>query len=338
MISNRNSLFRNNCCKNCKEFFERITNSMPLFIKFVLFTTLILYLLNSFMPFISFIFANIPYYTIYYFNLYRLITTSFITTNILSIIFSIYFWYQEAVKLEREIGTVKYMLIFLMNSFCIQLIYTLIMFLFSLFTVQSQSLLKKKITNLGLRNDGLWPILLCDLTLLCLSNPEEPQKFYFLPFSLKAKYYPIFLFIFFIIISGFTFNLEVLCGIGFGFLFHYYLKNKLLLSNNFATKIENSFLCKWMKKKKGFINIGGVRIPDLKNNLENVRNISISERAGIAKGGFKAFKGKGIAIGGEEENKVNDNTNENNDVNIRSTQEINSGENSLNLNSSNPKP
>ena len=337
MESNQNSLLRNNFCRNCKEFFDRITNSMPLFIKFVLFITLILYLINIFIPFISLIFANIPYYTIYYFNLWRLITTSFITTNILSIIFSIYFWYQEAVKLEREIGTVKYMLIFLMNSFCIQLMYTLIMFLFSLI-IRSQTILKLKITNSGVRNEGLWPILLCDLTLLCLSNPEEPQKFYFFPFSLKAKYYPIFLFVFFTVLSGFRIDLEVLCGIGFGFLFHYYLKNKLLLSNNFATKIENSFLFRWMKKKKGFIYIGGVRLPELKNNLENIRNISISERRGIAQGGFKAFKGKGLAVGGEEENKVNENTNETNDVNISSTHEINSGDNSLNLNSSEPKP
>lgn len=331
MESNKNFLLRNNFCRNCKEFFSRITNSMPLFIKLVLFITLFLYLSNLFIPFISFIFSNIPYYTIYYFNLYRLITTSFITTNILSIIFSIYFWYQEAVKLEREIGTVKYMLIFLMNSFCIQLMYTLIMFLFSLI-IRSTKILNLKITNSGVRNDGLWPILLCDLTLLCLSNPEEPQKFYFFPFSLKAKYYPIFLFVFFTIISGFRVDLEVLCGIGFGFLFHYYLKNKLLLSNNYATKIENSFLCKWMKKKKGFIYIGGARMPELKNNLENVRNISISERTGIAKTTFNVFKGKGLAVGGEEENKVDDNTNENNDVNISSTQEINSGDNSLNLN------
>ena len=337
MESNQNSLLRNNFCRNCKEFLDRITSAMPLFIKFVLFITIILYLINIFIPFISLIFANIPYYTIYYFNLWRLITTSFITTNILSIIFSIYFWYQEAVKLEREIGTVKYMLIFLMNTFCIQLMYTLIMFLFSLI-IRSQTLLQLKITNSGVRNEGLWPILLCDLTLLCLSNPEERQKFYFFPFSLKAKYYPIFLFVFFTILNGFRIDLEVLCGIGFGFLFHYYLKNKLLLSNNFATKLENSFLFRWMKKKKGFIYIGGVRLPEIKNNLENMRNVSINERIGIVQSKFKAFKGKGLTVGGEEENKVNENTNEANDVNISSTQEINSGDNSLNLNSSEPKP
>jgi len=100
---------RNNTYPDAQE----IIDSIPLFIKIILCITIILYLLNPFIPFISWIFANIPYYTIIYLNIWRLITTPFITTNILSIIFSIFFWYKEAVKIEKEIGTVKYMLVFL---------------------------------------------------------------------------------------------------------------------------------------------------------------------------------------------------------------------------------
>jgi len=187
---------------NINEKVEKIIESTPLFIKIIFFITIVLYLFNSFAPFISWIFANVPYYTIIYLNIWRLITTPFITTNLLSIIFSIYFWYQEAVKIEKEIGTVKYMLIFLINSFFIQIMYTSISCLLWLI-MRSTSILKLKIRNSGIRNDGLWPILLCDLTLLCLSNPEKLQKFYSFRFSLKAKYYPLVLLAIFTVISGF---------------------------------------------------------------------------------------------------------------------------------------
>ena len=88
--------------------------------------------------------------------------------------------------------------------------------------MRSTLILKLKIRNSGIRNDGLWPILFCDLTLLCLSNPEKLQKFYSFRFPLKAKYYPLVLLAIFTIINEFKIDLEILCGIGYGFLYHYH--------------------------------------------------------------------------------------------------------------------
>ena len=180
MNANQNPLNGNNLCQDCKDFFSRIIESMPLFIKIVIFSTIILYLLNIISPYVAFYLADIPYLTIYYFHIWTLITNSFITTGIISIIFSLIFWYRDAVKLERQIGTVKYMLIFLMNSFCIQIIYCTIMFIIAL-VINNKIVLKLKVTPNGVVNSGLWPILMCDLTLLCLSNPEEPMKVFIFP-------------------------------------------------------------------------------------------------------------------------------------------------------------
>ena len=350
MNSSQNSFNGSNMCKDCQDFINRLLDTMPLFIKFVVSSTIILYLLNFFIPYVALFLADIPYFTIYYCNIWRLITTPFMTTNILSIIFSLFFWFKEAVKLEKEIGTTKYMLIFLMNTLCIQIMYCLIMFLLSLI-IRNTFLLKMKITQRGVVNEGLWPILLCDLTLLCLSNPEEPMKFFIFPCVIKAKYYPLILFLIFTIISGFNIDFEVMCGIGFGFLYHYYLRRRLQISNNFATKIENSFLCRWIKKKKGFINIGGIGIPQLQNNLENIRNVNISGNSDNDRGskrGFTAFQGKGIAVGGDNTDKVtvdystnpnnNTNTTDYNNVSVGSSDDINSHESRLDLNSTSPKP
>ena len=354
---NQNQNYQNgNICKDFKEFLGRIINAMPLFIKIVVFSTIILYILNLFTQYVAFFLADIPYFTIFYIQIWRLFTTAFMTTNILSIIFSLYFWFKDAVKLEKQIGTIKYMLIFLMNSICIQIIYCILMFLLSLI-IQSSFVLKMKITPTGIRNEGLWPILMCDLTLLCLSNPEAPMRFFIFPCVIKAKYYPLVLFLIFTIINGFNFDFEILCGIAYGFLYHYYLKNKLNISNNFALKIENSCLFRWMKNRNGFIHLGGVSIPELQNNLENVRNVNINQNNSNAPRPFRAFRGKGIAVGGGDQNKNNSNNNNNNNtttnnstntstennnnnsnynnnVTISSSDEINSTDSRLDLNSS----
>ena len=371
MNANQNPLNGNNVCQDCKDFFTRLINSMPLFIKIVIFTTIILYLLNIISPYVGLYLADIPYLTIYYFHIWGLITNSFMTTGIISIIFSLIFWYRDAVKLEKQIGTTKYMLIFLMNTFFIQIIYCAMMFIIALI-INNKFVLKLKVTPNGVVNSGLWPILMCDLTLLCLSNPEEPMKVFIFPCIIKAKYYPFILFLLFTLISGFNIDFEVLCAIGFGFLYHFYLKSRLQLSNNLILKVENSFLFRWMKNKRGFINLGGVGIPELVNNLENVRNVNINGNNNNNNNQpkvFHAFRGKGIAVGGGNNNTSNssnsnsastssrsntsddsnnnntrsntDNKNNNTDYNnisVGSSVEImNSSDSRMDLDSSNPK-
>ena len=103
---------------------------------------------------------------------------------------------------------------------------------------------------------------MCDLTLLCLRN----LKVFIFPCVIKAKYYPFILFLLFTVISGFKIDFEDLCAIGFGFLYHFYLKNRFQISNNFTLKFENSFSFRQMKNKRGFIYLGGVGMPELRNN------------------------------------------------------------------------
>ena len=354
MINNPNNSLSGNCCKDCKEFLTGILNSMPFFVKIVVCSTIILYLINFIIPYVAYFLADIPYFTIYSFQIWRIFTTPFITTSLFSVIFSIYFWYEKASRLEKDIGTIKYIIIFFMNSFCIQIMFCILMLLLSLI-IRNKAPLVMKISQGGVRNEGIWPILMCDLTLLCLSNPNEIMQFRFFPCTIKAKYYPIFLFLIFTIISGFQIDFENICGIGFGFLYHYFLRNRLKISNNFAEKIGNSCLCRWMKTKKGFIGSGGINtfaniVIREGNNVRNV-NISnaqdnINKSREKVKQAFQAFKGKGVVVGGGDNNtQNNENKNEVNksdsgeltNVTVSSSDEINSSDSRIDLNNSNPK-
>ena len=354
MINNPNNSLSGNCCKDCKEFLTGILNSMPFFVKIVVCSTIILYLINFIIPYVAYFLADIPYFTIYYFQIWRIFTTPFITTSLFSVIFSIYFWYEKASRLEKDIGTIKYIIIFFMNSFCIQIMFCILMLLLSLI-IRNKAPLVMKISQGRVRNEGIWPILMCDLTLLCLSNPNEIMQFRFFPCTIKAKYYPLFLFLIFTIISGFQIDFENICGIGFGFLYHYFLRNRLKISNNFAEKLGNSCLCRWMKTKKGFIGSGGINtfaniVIREGNNVRNV-NISnaqdnINKSREKVKQAFQAFKGKGVVVGGGDNN-IQNNENKNEvsksdsgeltNVTVSSSDEINSSDSRIDLNNSNPK-
>jgi membrane associated rhomboid family serine protease len=311
---------------DCKSWLNSFIDGLPFFVKWFMFLTLIFFIINLFTPYIAFYLANIPYFTIFHCQIWRLFTTAFITTGLINIIFSLLIFYRYSISIERDIGTIKYMLNFFRNCFFIEIIYCLFVSLISLI-IRNTILLKMKLTLGGVRNDGLWPILMCEITLFCLSNPERDMRFFFFPCVFKAKYYPLVLFGIFTLLSNFNIDFELLSGIAFGFLCHYYLKNKTEFSNQFALKLENSFLCKWMKNKKGFVSISNPGSPEIPANLENITN---SNNNNTSSHSFEAFKGKGVTVGSDE-NITRDNVDYSN-LASRNNEDNNSTDSRLELN------
>ena len=312
-------------CSDCKNWLNSFLDNLPFFIKWFMIITLFFFLLNFFTVYIAFYLANIPYYTIYQCQFWRLITTAFITTGLINLIFSLLIFYRYSINTEKDIGTIKYMLNFFRNCLFIQIIYSLITLLISLI-IRNSILMKMKLTMGGVHNDGLWPILMCEITLFCLSNPERDMRFFIFPCVFKAKYYPLILSGIFTLLSNFNIDFEILSGIAFGFLCHYYLKNKIEFSNQFVLKLENSFLCKWMKNKKGFISISNPGSPEIPTNLEHITNSNNNNE-----NNFKAFKGKGVTVGSNE-NITRENVDYSNLASRNNSDDMNSTDSKLELN------
>ena len=276
---------------------SKIWRSIPLFIKTVMIITVILYILNLFIPYVSLYLSNIPYYTILNIHLWRLISTIFITTEIINIILSLLFWVKYASELELSMGTIKYFLIFLMNSLSIQILYSLLSCLIA-FIINNKQYLLAKINNKNqVNNSGLWPYIICELTLLSLSNPNSPMKIIFFPCQIKAKYYPFILFIIFSIMNSFAIDLEVLSGIIYALFYNFVIKKVIKISNTFVLKIEKSSCFKCISKMDGFISVDtlGNKFVSTVNNINNrIREIAVNQN----NKGFTPFKGEGIAIGG----------------------------------------
>ena len=312
-------------CSDCRNWIGSFIGRLPFFVKWVMFLTLIFYFLNFFTPYIAFYLANIPYFTIFHGQIWRLFTTAFMTTGLLNLIFSLFIFFRYSVRNENDIGTVKYMLNFFRNCFFIQVIYTIIVLIISLI-IRSSILLKMKLGMGGVRNEGLWPMLICEITLFCLANPERDMGFLFLPCTFKAKYYPFIIFIIFTILNNFNIDFEILSALVFGFLCHYVLKNKIEISNTFVIKVENSCFCKWMKNKKGFISITNPGSPEIPVNLENISNSNNNNNDST----FKAFKGKGVTVGSDEN--INRENVDYSNLASRNNEELNSTDSRLDLN------
>ena len=275
----------------------KIFSNIPLFIKCYFIITTVFYILNLKLTFISYYLINVPAFTILRFQIWRLITSVFITTNIFQIILAFFVWVKYASLLETSLGTIKYTLIFLVNSFCIQVLNLIIYPLFSLVIKKFNSENKSK------KNSGLWGIVMCEMTLLCVSNPESPMKLFLIPYTVKAKIYPIILVLMFILVNYLEIDVEVISGIIYGFIYFYYLKTKLQISDSFVQKLETNIGFKWLSNFKGFISV---------THISSGMPISITKASTIDNEQEK-LKGKGVVVAGsvytkkEEENLENDN-------------------------------
>lgn len=276
----------------------KIFSNIPLFIKCYFIITIVFYILNLKLTFISYYLINVPAFTILRFQIWRLITSVFITTNIFQIILAFFVWVKYASLLETSLGTIKYTLIFLVNTFCIQVLNLIIYPFFSLVYKKSfNSEIKSK------KNSGLWGIVMCEMTLLCVSNPESPMKLLLIPYTVKAKIYPIILVLMFILVNYLEIDVEVISGVIYGFIYFFYLKTKLQISDTFVQKLETNNGFKWLSNFKGFISV---------THISSGMPISITKVSSIDNEQEK-LKGKGVVVAGsvyakkEEENLENEN-------------------------------
>ena len=265
---------------NYKEQIGKIWINIPFFIKSYFIITIILYILNLKIKSISFYLINIPFYTVFHFQLWRLITSVFITTNIFHIILAFFIWVKYASLLEISLGTIKYTLVFFINSICIQIIN---IFIFSIFSLLSKNSFNSKTKSKN--NSGLWGIVMCEMTLLCFSNPESPMKLLLIPFTVKAKIYPAILVAIFLTVNFLEIDIEIISGIIYGLIYFYFLKIKLQISDVFIQKLENKAFFKWMCSIKGFISVTHISngLPISITNLEQEK---------------EKLKGKGVVVSG----------------------------------------
>ena len=283
-----------------------LIRDVPFFIRFILITNILLFILNIFIPHISFYLSNISFFIINKYQLWRLITTSFITTNLINMLLGFIVWIKDAISLENSLGTIRYIFVFIFNSIFINLIYVLLSYLFTRnsFEYSRYSFVHK------VNNSGIWPIIICEMTLLCFNNPDSKIKFLFVPSPLRAKYYPFIMIILLILINNFRINFEIISGFIYGVFYYYLLQNKFYISEEMTQKLEKSccFRC--------LIGFHGFMIISKNNSVMNSGDVN------IVGGTFDNNKGLGMSSHGNDNNDYMA-VNEQNNNNVHTLDEIN---------------
>ena len=179
--------------------------------------------------YISYCLANVPYYTIGYFQIWRLVTGNLITTGFFSLLFAIIFWVSDGMIIEKQEGSVKYLIFFLIHTTIIQVIYVLLFFIFKGISTKPNYIY----------SSGLWCYIICEVTINCLVSPNTNIYLLCIPYAIKAKYFPILILIIFFIFGGL--DLGMFIGVGYGFLYGFFLKNYLIIPDDKLNYLESNY-------------------------------------------------------------------------------------------------
>ena len=290
-IGQRASGFFNMIIQKTKEWFNGIT----CIVKGIVAASVVLYLLNLItFGVISTFLSNITVYSISGFQIWRFITGNLMTTGLLSLLFALIFWVSDAVKIERMKGSAHYFIYFLIHSTIIQILYAL---LTAMFTSS-----KEKEEKIYYMSDGIWGFLMFEVTVLCLGYPEENIIILCIPYPIKAKFYPIILFVLFFILSGL--QLDVFIGIGYGFLFKFFLEKFIVIPSSLIEKIEEKLFVNFRDKPFFVKNSEATGSQNPFQGMNKNNQALYGENQGNESaeagndGGFRAFAGEGIAVGG----------------------------------------
>ncbi len=166
---------------------------------------------------------------------------------------------------------------------------------------------------------------MCEMTLLCITNPESPMKLMILPFTVKAKIYPIILILIYILINFIRIDVDIISGFIYGFIYFYFLKTKLQISDIFVQNLENTDFFKSLSHIKGFISVNHIS-SGIPISITKVSTIDIEQEK-------EKLKGKGVVVEGcLEEGKLDENEIENDNENIAVNTEKNDNNENLDSN------
>ena len=297
--SNNNNSEKENVCSLIFTRLKIWFNSITFIVRMIVVISFIFWVLDLItIDYITYCLANVPYYTIGYFQVWRLITGNLITTGFFSLLFAIIFWVSDGMIIEKQEGSVKYLIYFLIHTTIIQVIYVLLFFIFKGISTKPSYIY----------SSGLWCYIICEVTINCLVSPDTNIYLLCIPYAIKAKYFPILILIIFFIFGGL--DLGMFIGVGYGFLYGFFLKNYLIIPDDKLKYLEsNYFNC--ISNCGGFIKMSEIsnskQQPFIgnftqKNNYEQNESDSYSDDSEsnnfqnkLKK--FTPFIGKGIMLG-----------------------------------------
>lgn len=217
--------------------YESFVRDTPLVTRYTLTTLFLSYVLSFFFD-PTFALANIPRFTIFNFEIYRVVFSPLVCTNILSLLFAYISFLDNGKRLEHSMGSTAFAWLMLSLAFYTNISFLLICFL--LYGLVGEE------GFLHMNSYGIWIILLALIAIECCKAPQGSQRRLFF-FTVPTLYYPLALFALFSLFGGF--HLAYLLSIGVGYAYGHGHLDRFKVSESRFKQWEDTTLANFTRRE-----------------------------------------------------------------------------------------
>jgi membrane associated rhomboid family serine protease len=211
-------------------FYENFQRDTPMVTRVVLTTQACSWALSCFLD-LTYALANIPYFTITKFEIYRIFTSLFVCTSLLSLIFTYISFVETGKRLELSVGSTEFACLSLAIGILVNVLY-----------IACAAVLDGLLGGqywFALPSFGIWTVLFGIVALECTKAPQGSVRKIFV-WTVPAIYYPFVLLAVFSVLGGFSLAHLISIGVGYGFGYGYL--DKIKVSSTTCKQWEESLL------------------------------------------------------------------------------------------------
>lgn len=152
------------------------------------------------------LFANVPYYTLFYFEVYRLVLSPLVGNSLLTLILVYLVYPSLGVKMETSMGSAAFLYLIVFFTLAVNISFLLVCLLFVMF---------QQYSSLGWVSMDFWTLLFALITLDCMQMPDMPRRLMFIPVDISSKYIPLVLYFILCLFSGFVLSYALSLAVGY---------------------------------------------------------------------------------------------------------------------------
>jgi len=154
------------------------------------------------------ILGNIPQFTVFRFELYRIVLSPFICPGLFSLIFAYISFVDNGRRLEFSMGSTAFFVLTMMIGVLTNLAFIALIFLLYGITGSHSLLILPSV--------GIWIILFGIIAIECSNAPPDSKRRLFF-YDVPTQYYPLALFGLFSLLGGFSLSHLISIGVGFAY-------------------------------------------------------------------------------------------------------------------------
>jgi membrane associated rhomboid family serine protease len=244
-------------------------SSRPLVTRSVCILLVVLFIVGVFIDLESALNNNLRY-TIFNFEIYRLITASIWCTGALNLVFALLAFNQMGSKLEINGGSARLLALIGTLDLCGNLAFLALNLIFTVIGDQRAEFKSSQ---------GFWNILMPLIAIECMQMPDEPRKIFFFPCDIPSKYYPMALFGLFSLFAGVRIDMGLALLTGYAFALG---KLDFLKPSNARVQGWDEGVFRNFSTREGYILAGSSQEPWIPLNNPSNRPNSVSTSRDIS--------------------------------------------------------